>query len=151
MLTEGLFIPFLDNGNKYYVIVFEGIDEPGEAGLYLAMPYVIGAALVPPFGLLIEKLSNKRSYFIIINCFFFVLTYFSMLLLETSVSLRGQEWFRWLPVAFMGISVALFCTAIVPTLPTIVLPSLLGTAFGLMEMLQNLALGAFPLLGGILR
>lgn len=30
-------------------------------------------------------------------------------------------------------------------------PKLLGTGFGLMEMLQNLALGVFPLIGGALQ
>jgi hypothetical protein len=30
-------------------------------------------------------------------------------------------------------------------------PQLLGTGFGIMEMLQNLALGVFPLVGGALR
>ena len=30
-------------------------------------------------------------------------------------------------------------------------PKLLGTGFGIMEMLQNLALGVFPLIGGALR
>lgn len=48
----------------------------------------------------------------------------------------------------MGISIGLFCSVIIPTLPMIVNPKLLGTAFGLMEMMQNLALGAFPLIIG---
>lgn len=30
-------------------------------------------------------------------------------------------------------------------------PELLGTGFGMMEMLQNLALGVFPLLAGFIR
>ncbi len=51
----------------------------------------------------------------------------------------------------MGIGIGLFCTVIIPTLPMIVNPKLLGTAFGLMEMLQNLALGVFPLIIGAIR
>jgi len=51
----------------------------------------------------------------------------------------------------MGISVALYCTIIMPTLPTIVAPKLLGTAFGLMEVFQNIALAFFPIITGILR
>jgi len=27
MISEALFIPFLDNGNKYYTVVFKGIDD----------------------------------------------------------------------------------------------------------------------------
>jgi hypothetical protein len=51
----------------------------------------------------------------------------------------------------MGIGVALFCTVIIPTLPMIVNPKLLGTAFGIMEVLMNLALGVFPLIIGEIR
>lgn len=46
---------------------------------------------------------------------------------------------------------AIFCTVIVPTVPMLVKPSLLGTGFGIMEMIQNLALGAFPLIAGLIR
>lgn len=51
----------------------------------------------------------------------------------------------------LGICIAIFCTIIVPTVPMICPPELLGTGFGMMEMLQNLALGVFPLLAGFIR
>jgi len=51
----------------------------------------------------------------------------------------------------MGIGIGLFCAVIIPTLPMIVNPKLLGTAFGLMEMLQNLFLGIFPIVIGEIR
>ncbi len=51
----------------------------------------------------------------------------------------------------LGICCALFCTAIVPSVPMIVESRLFGTAFGLMEMLQNLALATFPLIAGAIR
>jgi len=54
-LAETLFIPFLDNGNKYYTAVFIGIDKPDEAGIYLVVPYVLGAVLVPILSLWVDK------------------------------------------------------------------------------------------------
>ena len=51
----------------------------------------------------------------------------------------------------MGLGIGLFCTVIIPTLPMTVNPKLLGTAFGLMEVMQNLALGVFPILIGAIR
>ncbi len=86
-----------------------------------------------------------------LTVFFFCLTYVIMMVTETSVSLREAEWMRWVPVTCMGIGIGMFCAIIVPTLPMIVNPKLLGTAFGLMEMLQNLALGFFPLIIGAIR
>jgi hypothetical protein len=74
-----------------------------------------------------------------------------MFYVETDQALRAEEWIRWVPVTFMGMGIGMFCTVIIPTLPMIVNPKLLGTAFGLMEMLQNLALGIFPLVIGEIR
>jgi hypothetical protein len=52
------------------------------------MPYFVGALLVPPLGYLAEKV-KKRSYLIILNCFFFFLTYASMFYIETRSDLRA--------------------------------------------------------------
>jgi hypothetical protein len=54
-LAETLFIPFLDNGNKYYMAVFIGIEKPDDAGIYLVVPYVVAAGLVPILGLWVDK------------------------------------------------------------------------------------------------
>jgi MFS family permease len=132
------------------VSVFIGIDSPDEAGIYLVVPYVVGALSVPILGYFVEKV-NKKSYLIILTTFFFFVTYFIMFYVETNENLREEEWIRWVPVTTMGLGIGLFCTVIIPTLPMIVNPKLLGTAFGLMEMMQNLALGIFPLLIGEIR
>lgn len=53
MLSEALFIPFLDNGNAYYVKVF-GV-TPSQAGIYLILPYCISSLFVVIFGYLVDK------------------------------------------------------------------------------------------------
>lgn len=111
---------------------------------------MVGALSVPILGYFVEKV-EKKSYLIILTSFFFFATYFIMFYLETNELLREEEWIRWVPVSTMGLGIGLFCTAIIPTLPMIVNPKILGTAFGLMEMMQNLALGVFPLLIGEIR
>jgi hypothetical protein len=45
----------LDNGNKYYVAVFIGISKPDDAGIYLVVPYVLAAIIVPIMGLWVDK------------------------------------------------------------------------------------------------
>lgn len=74
-----------------------------------------------------------------------------MFYLEADSKLREEEWIRWVPVSLMGVAIGMFCVFIIPTLPMIVSPKQLGTAFGLMEMMQNLALGLFPILIGAIR
>ena len=56
-----------------------------------------------------------------------------------------------MPAFLLGICIAIFCSVIVPTVPMLVPAKQLGTGFGIMEMLQNLALGVFPLISGFLR
>jgi len=74
-----------------------------------------------------------------------------MMFTEANASMRNTEFVRWIPSFLLGICIAIFCSIIVPTVPMLVQPKLLGTGFGIMEMLQNLALGIFPLVGGALR
>jgi hypothetical protein len=59
-------------------VVFKGIESPDDAGIYLIVPYMLGALLVPPLGYFAEKV-EKKSYLIILNSFFFFLTYLIML------------------------------------------------------------------------
>lgn len=150
MFCESLFIPFLDNGNKYYTAVFIGIESPEDAGIYLVVPYVLAAVIVPFLGIWVERV-EQRSVLIILTVVSFWLAYVVMMVAETSTSLRSSEVVRWIPVGFLGIGTGMFCAIIVPTLPMIVNAKLLGTAFGLMEMLQNLALGLFPIIIGAIR
>lgn len=49
MLSEALFIPFLDNGNDYYVKVFD-IPDAADAGIYLIVPYCVSSLFVVIFG-----------------------------------------------------------------------------------------------------
>lgn len=87
MLSEALFIPFLDNGNEYYQKVFKGISTPKDAGVYLILPYVVSSILVPFMGYAVDKV-GRRSLVLIVSCGFILLTYIFMMYLETSVDLR---------------------------------------------------------------
>lgn len=79
MLSEALFIPFLDNGNIYFSTIYS-IDST-EAGTYLVLPYVFCALLCPFLGLLVDRL-KWRSLVIIFSCLMFVITYGGMMFLE---------------------------------------------------------------------
>jgi len=94
---------------------------------------------------------KKRSYLLIASCVFYTITYLFMMFTESTKAMRETAFVAWMPSFLLGICIAIFCTIIVPTIPMLVPPKLMGTGFGIMEMLQNLALGAFPLLGGYLR
>ena len=114
------------------------------------MPYVVSSLLVVPLGFITEKFKN-RGYVLIASCGFITATYAFMIFTETDVTLRGSTFVPWIPVFLLGVCIAIFCAIIVPTVPMVVPPELLGSGFGMMEMLQNLALCVFPLLAGVIR
>lgn len=105
---------------------------------------------MPFLGYAVDKV-GRRSIVLIFSCGFILLTYIFMMYLETSADMRSIEWLRWMPTALLGVCIAIFCTVIVPTVPMLVKPSLLGTGLGIMEVVQNLALGLFPLIAGAIR
>jgi hypothetical protein len=55
-----------------------------------------------------------------------------MMVTESTPLLNQNELVRWLPSFLLGICIAIFCTIIVPTVPMLVPPKFLGTAFGIM-------------------
>ena len=59
MLSEALFIPFLDNGNNYYKAIFNLSKE--EAGVYLILPYCVSSLFVVILGYIVDRI-KKRSY-----------------------------------------------------------------------------------------
>ena len=129
MLAEALFIPFLDNGNAYYSVIF-GIDSE-EAGLYLILPYCVSSLFVIILGYIVDRI-QKRSYALIGSCFFFTLTYLFMMVTESTEVMKESSIVRWIPSFLLGICIAIFCAIIVPTVPMLISPKLLGTGFGIM-------------------
>jgi MFS family permease len=114
------------------------------------MPYCVSSLFVVILGYIVDKI-KKRSNVVIASCSFITITYLIMMIIETEPTLNSNEIVRWIPSFLLGLCIAIFCAILVPTVPMLVNPKLLGTGFGIMEMLQNFALGVFPLLAGALR
>ncbi|HMA53495.1 MAG TPA: MFS transporter, partial [Acidobacteriota bacterium] len=55
------------------------------------------------------------------------------------------------PMILLGFAFVLVPAALWPSVPLIVKSNRVGTAFGLMTAIQNIGLGLFPLLNGVLR
>lgn len=58
MLTEALFVPFLDNGNDFFQVRF--LYSPAEAGKFLMLPYLISAIATPFLGTLIDRVYKSQ-------------------------------------------------------------------------------------------
>lgn len=130
MLTEGLFIPFLDNANNFYQIRF-GFDSVS-AGNILIIPYVLSSILSPLIGILIDRI-GKRSKFIIFTAFFFFITHVIFATLPNSNEIN---YISIIPLISLGICYSLYAAVIMPSLPLVVDNKIIGTAFGLVGIFQ---------------
>ncbi|MGB5813842.1 MAG: MFS transporter [Thermoanaerobaculia bacterium] len=94
--------------------------------------YVFLAAIfaTPAFGLLIDKV-GRRSFFMAAGTLLLFLAF--PILAYTNLSL-------WVSTVMIGIAFSLVPAVMWPSVPYLVRPNQLGTAFGLMTMIQNIGL-----------
>lgn len=108
------------------------------AGFLVSMLTLFAMICTPLFGLLVDNL-GKRSLFMIFGSA--LLTPVYLIMAYTNVSL-------YVPMAMMGIAFSLIPAVMWPSVAYLVDSSRLGTAYGLMTMIQNGGLAAFNLLIG---
>lgn len=93
------------------------------------------------FGLIVDKI-GKRATMMIIGSLAMIPTHFLM----------GYSYITpWLPMIVLGLSFSLVPAALWPALPLMVKEKQLGTAYGVIAMVQNVGLFLFPLLVGLIR
>jgi MFS family permease len=94
--------------------------------------YVFFAAIfaTPVFGLLVDRF-GRRALFMMLG---------SLLLTLSFVALAGTHWDLWVSTVLVGISFSLIPAVLWPAVSMLVEQRRLGTAFGLMTMLQNIGL-----------
>ncbi|MDZ7290181.1 MAG: MFS transporter [candidate division KSB1 bacterium] len=107
-------------------------------GFLSSMLTLFAMIFTPLFGLLVDRVA-KRSLFMMFGSSLLIPVY--LIMAYTHVSL-------YLPMAMMGIAFSLIPAVMWPSVAYIVGQSKLGTAYGLMTMIQNIGLAGFNLLVG---
>jgi MFS family permease len=104
---------------------------------------VIFASMVcAPFaGHLVDKVGKRASLMII----------GSLILIPSHLCMGFTRIYPAYPMIALGIAFVLIPAAMWPSIPLIVRKETVGTAFGLMTMIQNIGLALFPFLNGKLR
>ena len=94
--------------------------------------YVFLAAIfaTPLFGLLVDRVGRRAFY----------MAAGSLLLLLVFPVLIYTHWSLWISTALIGVAFSLVPAVMWPAVPYLVAPNRLGTAYGLMTMLQNIGL-----------
>lgn len=104
--------------------------------------YVFLAAIfaTPLFGYIVDRV-GRRSFFMFMG---------SLLLLGVFPTLLFTSWDLWVSTVMIGIAFSLVPAVLWPSIPYLVEAQRLGTALGLMTMLQNVGLTAINLAAGAL-
>ena len=149
MFAIALYVPFLDNANKLMQVRFCYTQKT--AGRAIMVTYITAAALSAPLGLFVDWIGFKR-YLIIVSMVIFTMAQSFILFYpqcdHTSEALdqSGGVWGLFL----IGVGYCFYGNCIVPSIPLVVKKKVTGTAFGIMQMIESIALSFFPLISGIL-
>ena len=131
----GIF-PFQTFAVKFFIDAHGVSRETG--GFLSSMLTLFAMVATPLFGLLADRV-GKRALFMM---------YGSLLLLPVYLMMAYSPLSLYVPMAMMGIAFSLIPGIMWPSVAYIVDQSKLGTAYGLMTMIQNIGLAGFNLLIG---
>lgn len=132
---SGIF-PFQTFAVKFFIDVHGTTREMG--GFLSSMLTLSAMILTPLFGLLADYI-GKRSLLMMLGSLILIPVY--LLMAYTQASL-------YIPMAMMGLSFSLIPAVMWPSVAIIVDEAKLGTAYGLMTMIQNIGLAGFNFLIG---
>ncbi|MFW6276514.1 MAG: MFS transporter [Bacteroidota bacterium] len=128
--------PFQTFAIKFFQI-HHGLERDA-AGFVSSMPIFFSMVLTPFFGIISDKV-GKRAVLMMTGSFILIPVYLMIYYLDVSL---------YVPIPIMGISFSLIPAVMWPAVSIVVKDSRLGTAYGLMTMIQNIGLAGFNLLIG---
>jgi MFS family permease len=132
---SGIF-PFQTFAVKFFMDAHGTTREEG--GFLSSMLTLFAMIGTPLFGLLVDRV-GKRSLFMMFGSLLLIPVY--LMMAYTHISL-------YVPMAMMGIGFSLIPAVMWPSVSYVVDGSKLGTAYGLMTLIQNIGLAGFNLLIG---
>jgi MFS family permease len=132
---SGIF-PFQTFAVKFFMDTHGVSRETG--GFLSSMLTLFAMVCTPLFGLMVDKV-GKRSLFMMFGSLLLIPVY--LLMAYTHVSL-------YVPMAMMGIAFSLIPAIMWPSVAYVVEENKLGTAYGLMTLIQNVGLAGFNLVIG---
>jgi len=128
--------PFQTFAVKFFI---EAHGTSRETGGFLSSMLTLFAMIATPlFGLLVDRV-GKRALF---------MTFGSLLIIPVYLMMAYTHVSLYVPMALMGIAFSLIPAVMWPSVAYIIDQAKLGTAYGLMTMIQNIGLAGFNLLVG---
>lgn len=137
VLFASVFFPFRSTFAIEYFQHAKGLSL-AEAGTVNSWVFFTAIFATPMFGLMADRFGRRAM----------LLTIGAALVPLTFAILGLTQWSLWISTALMGLSFSLIPAVIWPSTAMLVDPRRLGTAFGLIDALQSLGMGALNLAAG---
>jgi MFS family permease len=137
----------------YYVTVFPFIGlaviflmekygyEAKQANLINSLVYIISAAVSPVLGILVDR-TGLNLFWLNLGILFTLGAHAMLAFLGTAT------WLPYFAMVLMGVAYSLLACALWPLVSFIVPEHQLGTAYGIMQAIQNLGLAIVPIVAG---
>ena len=116
------------------------------AGYLFGVPYIISACASPFLGLLIDKF-GKRAFLCCLSSVILIIAYTSSMMMPECHKCYNEMY----PLVLTGIGYSIYASAIWGSVPYVVEPHTVGTAFGLATAIQNIGLVLAPTLVGFIK
>ncbi|KAH9106702.1 hypothetical protein AeMF1_017761 [Aphanomyces euteiches] len=102
----------------------------------MSVPYLMSAILSPFMGFAVDR----------IGCRALLALLAALLLVVVHLLLGLTQVTFWIPLVCQGLAYCVFAAALWPSIPYVVEPHMVGSAYGAITSIQNLGLAGFPLL-----
>jgi MFS family permease len=137
VLFASVFFPFRSTFAIEYFQDAKGLTLEA-AGLVNSWVFFAAIFATPLFGLVADRVGHRAL----------MMTIGTLMLPLTFLVLGATHWSLWISTALMGISFSVVPAVIWPATAMLVEPSRLGTAYGLVNVLQNVGLAACNMVAG---
>jgi MFS family permease len=101
----------------------------------MSIPYMVSAMLSPMLGGVVDRIGQRAV----------LIAMAPLVLAVAHLILAFGTFSPILPLVGQGLAYTLFGAVLWPSVPLMVHPSMAGTAFGIINSIQNVGLGVFPL------
>lgn len=137
VLFASVFFPFRSTFAVEFFQDAKGLSL-ADAGLVNSWVFFAAIFATPIFGLIADRFGRRAM----------LLTFGAGLVPLTFALLGFTNWSLWISTVLMGVSFSVIPAVIWPSTAMLVEPTRLGTAFGLINVLQSLGMGALNLAAG---
>lgn len=137
VLFASVFFPFRSTFAIEYFQDAKGLSL-AEAGLVNSWVFFAAIFATPVFGWLADRIGHRTL----------MMTLGTLMMPLTFLTLGATHWSLWISTALMGISFSVVPAVIWPSTAMLVEPARLGTAYGLVNVLQNVGLAVCNLAAG---